>query len=353
MEMPLDDSVVNDRQFFVSNVEISQEGYFCEHKKRPTVTVVLLSYNNAIYLEDALNALESQTYHDFEIIIGDDASSDNSLEILINFLRNSRHPALLIGSKKNAGIVKNYNLCVSRSRGAFIVNMASDDVSDRKRIEDQVNDLKEKKTSMSISSVRLIDKQGVCFGIRQPLRDRQTLASIMSTAKVSITSPTVSISVDLFKTFGLLPECVRNEDDILGAWALLRDGISVIDSPLVSYRVHTSSVMGRSRRQSLIQRQLRDYKNWRSVRLYWVKLLKEYGMPVATIERQMAIKKAEIAFLRTLKRAGLARKVALVFYRKKTISLLLSLVRQYTIGVRYLVATKRVKLGFPPSVKRY
>lgn len=54
-------------------------------KKFPKVTIIIANYNNAIYLRDCINSVLKQNYKNKEIIVVDDKSKDNSIDVLNNF----------------------------------------------------------------------------------------------------------------------------------------------------------------------------------------------------------------------------------------------------------------------------
>ena len=54
-------------------------------KNKPLVSIIVVNYNNASYLEECLNSLIKQTYKLIEIIVVDDQSQDNSLNVIKNF----------------------------------------------------------------------------------------------------------------------------------------------------------------------------------------------------------------------------------------------------------------------------
>lgn len=91
------------------------------------LTVVVSNYNHAHYLPTALEAILSQTRPADEIIIFDDASTDNSVAIIEPFL--SRHPNIrLIKNKKNSGVLFNMNRGLELARGTYFFHAAADDV---------------------------------------------------------------------------------------------------------------------------------------------------------------------------------------------------------------------------------
>ena len=89
------------------------------------ISVIVPIYNVEDYLKEALNSLCNQTYKDFEVILVDDASIDNSLEIAKLFLDDSRFK--LFVNKINSGLSFTRNIGIDQSRGKYIYFFDSDD----------------------------------------------------------------------------------------------------------------------------------------------------------------------------------------------------------------------------------
>lgn len=100
----------------------------------PVVSVVIPNFNYAHYLKRRLDTVLSQTFQDFEIILIDDASTDNSMDVLESY---RREPKLrIIANKTNSGnLFKNWNAGVKISRGEYIWIAEADDYADRRFLE--------------------------------------------------------------------------------------------------------------------------------------------------------------------------------------------------------------------------
>lgn len=93
----------------------------------PLVSICLPTYNGALYLTEALNSAISQTYDNLEIVISDDASSDNTLEIVEAFKEKTSIP-IHVFHHEPQGIGANWNHCVKHAKGDFIKFLFQDDV---------------------------------------------------------------------------------------------------------------------------------------------------------------------------------------------------------------------------------
>jgi glycosyltransferase involved in cell wall biosynthesis len=101
----------------------------------PRVTVVMAVYNAAQFLREAIASVLSQTYTDFELIVVDDASTDDSSAIL----RSYNDPRIrIIRHQTNLGASLSRNDALAAARGELIAIMDADDVCAPTRIERQV-----------------------------------------------------------------------------------------------------------------------------------------------------------------------------------------------------------------------
>lgn len=101
----------------------------------PKVSVIMPVYNSEKYLFQSIDSILAQTLSDFEFIIIDDGSTDNSLNI-INSYNDSR--IKVISHKNNLGISKALNMGLQISSGNYIARMDSDDISSNNRLEQQL-----------------------------------------------------------------------------------------------------------------------------------------------------------------------------------------------------------------------
>ena len=100
-----------------------------------SLTVLMTVYNGMPYLCEAVESTLKQTYKDFEFLIIDDASTDNSLDYLKS-LKDER--IRLIRNKNNIGQVMSLNKGIDIAAGEYIARLDQDDVNLPKRFEEQI-----------------------------------------------------------------------------------------------------------------------------------------------------------------------------------------------------------------------
>lgn len=122
-------------------------------------------YNCAPTLQEALDSLYAQTYQDFEIILCDDGSKDNTHQIA--YENQQKHPNIvLLKNPYNMGLNQTLNNCLAVAKGEYIARMDGDDLCDPTRFEKQVKFLDEHpEYAIVSSSMSMFDEQGE-FGAR-------------------------------------------------------------------------------------------------------------------------------------------------------------------------------------------
>ncbi|MDD2913253.1 MAG: glycosyltransferase family 2 protein, partial [Candidatus Pacebacteria bacterium] len=110
-------------------------------KNNPKISIIMPVYNVETFLSEAIESVLNQTFYDFEFVIINDGSTDNSLEIIKNYEKKDSR-IVLLDNKENLGITKSLNIGLNKARGEYIARMDGDDISEKERIEIQYDFLK-------------------------------------------------------------------------------------------------------------------------------------------------------------------------------------------------------------------
>lgn len=102
------------------------------------VSIVVPVYNAANYIENTIEMVCRQTYKDWELILVDDASRDESAQIIENYVKNQGKRIRLIRKKVNQGAAEARNTGIDASSGRYIAFLDADDVWDPEKLEKQV-----------------------------------------------------------------------------------------------------------------------------------------------------------------------------------------------------------------------
>lgn len=105
--------------------------------KNPLVTIYMPVFNASPYLNQSIDSILTQTYSNFEFIIIDDASTDNSWKIIKSYAKKDKR-IIAIKNYINLGVSLTSNIAISRAKGKLLARMDADDISFSDRIEKQV-----------------------------------------------------------------------------------------------------------------------------------------------------------------------------------------------------------------------
>ncbi len=103
----------------------------------PKVTVITLCFNTGTFVIEALNCVKNQTYKNIELIIVDDSSSDNSVELIEGWIKENNFDCVFIKNSMNSGIPAVFNKALKQATGEF-VTWISDDLWEHDRLKKSI-----------------------------------------------------------------------------------------------------------------------------------------------------------------------------------------------------------------------
>ena len=130
---------------------------------RDLVSIIMPSYNTAKYIADSINSVINQTYKNWELIIVDDCSIDNTDEIVNKFLKDRR--IKYFKNEKNSGAAISRNKALREAKGRWIAFLDSDDLWEPLKLEKQINFMEKNMYSFSYSYYQEINEQGKNLGV--------------------------------------------------------------------------------------------------------------------------------------------------------------------------------------------
>ena len=104
----------------------------------PKISFIVTCYNYQDYIESALNSILNQTIQDFEIIVIDDASSDNSAQIIKNFAQMDNRIKPIFNSK-NLGLNKTLQIAINAAAGEWIAFLETDDLINQNYLQEKLH----------------------------------------------------------------------------------------------------------------------------------------------------------------------------------------------------------------------
>jgi glycosyltransferase involved in cell wall biosynthesis len=129
--------------------------------KQPLVSVIIPNFNHASFLVERINSVLEQTYQDFELILLDDHSSDNSIEILNAFKNSPKVSHLIVNNENSGSTFKQWHKGILLAKGEYIWVAESDDRNDRTFLETAISKLlNDPKIGLFYCRSRIIDTSG-------------------------------------------------------------------------------------------------------------------------------------------------------------------------------------------------
>jgi glycosyltransferase involved in cell wall biosynthesis len=218
---------------------------------QPLVTVVCLCYNHARFIREALDSVLNQTYPNLEIIIVDDYSSDNSREIIAEYVR--KFPQLIyLPNERNLGNCTAFNRAWEISKGEYLIDFATDDVLMPERISEQVAVLESLDQGYGImyTDAELIDDNDRHLGyfykrdaegnLLDPVPSGDVFADVV--ARHFICTPTMIMRRSVFGELGGYDATLAYEDFDLWVRSARTFKFYFLDKPLTKRRIHAAQM---------------------------------------------------------------------------------------------------------------
>lgn len=123
------------------------------------VSIVTPVYNSEKFISETIDSIQNQTYKHWELILVDDCSSDNSYDIISEYIKNDKR-IRYIKLEKNSGAAVSRNTGIKNARGRFIAFLDSDDIWLPEKLEKQVKYMLDKKIGFTFTSYRYMKEDG-------------------------------------------------------------------------------------------------------------------------------------------------------------------------------------------------
>jgi glycosyltransferase involved in cell wall biosynthesis len=212
--------------------------------KEPDISICLPTYNGDKFVALAIESVLSQTYDNFELLVGDDGSKDSTREILQNYARLDSRVKLTL-HQQNLGYMRNSNFLLSQCQGKYTKTFAQDDMLEPTCLQRmlEIFDQQENVCLVTVSR-RNIDEDGLEIEIQDkfPESGLHKGVDIIKLYLREFLNRTGNPSQILFRTAdatgGLNAAYNHSSDSELGLRLLERGDFYYIAEPLVRYRIH-------------------------------------------------------------------------------------------------------------------
>ena len=185
--------------------------------KKPLVSIVVPVFNAAEFIDDTIHSVLGQTFDDWELILVDDASSDNTLEVLEQF---SSDKIRVVKLAKNGGAAKARNKGVALARGRYICFLDADDLWQPDKLERQLAFAKKTGAAFIFGSYVFADAKGRPKGkvVRVPV----TITYRQALRNTTIWTSTVMFDMEKLEKKDVEMPDVRRGQDTATWWKVLK-----------------------------------------------------------------------------------------------------------------------------------
>jgi glycosyltransferase involved in cell wall biosynthesis len=256
-------------------------------------SVVITSYNYGLYIRESIDSVLSQTCDEYEIIIVDDGSKDNTKEIVSTYSSDTR---IKYFYQDNAGQPKAKNRGICESRGEFIAFLDADDIWMPSKLEKQLALFADPEVGVVYSRRQWIDPNGVeISGNERMLQRGMILDHIFVDNFVCFSSSVIRRSY--LEQVGYFDESLPMGIDY-DLWIRLASvcKFDFVDEPLVKYRTGHSNLSKNTMkryecaqqimRKNLSHSQVRASMSWYVPAMAWADTWSNFGLYLATIGRK-------------------------------------------------------------------
>ena len=227
------------------------------------VSIVVPVYNAGKWIEDTILSVKSQTYKEWELILVDDLSTDDSVKVMELY---SGPDIKVLKSTKNHGAAYARNLGISEAAGQYICFIDADDLWSPDKLEKQLAFMKEKDAAFSFTGYEFADASGI--GVQKIVRVPQTITYRKALKNTTIFTSTVMFDMEkLDKKDINMPE-VPSEDTATWWKVLKKVGVAYgLDEQLTLYRRGTGTLS--SNKMTAVQRIWNLYRNVEGLNVFY------------------------------------------------------------------------------------
>lgn len=252
----------------------------------PLISICVITYNSSKYVLEALESAKLQTYQNIELIVSDDCSTDNTVQLCRAWIEKNKERFIrteIVTAEKNTGIGKNCNRGIFKASGQWIKLIAGDDALMETCIEDYVIAIRQNPSYYFFHSQCAKYKELFINIYKMPVSKifpneifrknedytlQQQYENLLLSS--SIDACTTIYHTDLLKSLGGFEEKISKSEDWPTFLKIVQKGYKFyfLDKVTVKYRVNSSSVFSGSSKNSIFPL---FYKTEKEIYKYYIK----------------------------------------------------------------------------------
>lgn len=213
------------------------------------VSVIVITYNSARFVLQTLESVFRQTYQEIELIVSDDCSKDNTMDLCKQWIEEQKtrfSRAEFVQTPSNGGICRNYNFALKHANGDWIKYIAGDDILEDNCIERFVANIKTNTYLYTCITKHLQNETGETslYQTRVPDTTAWRQARFMLKYLYGINGPTLFVERRHLTKLGGFEEKYPMIEDwpIAIRFATNGNRIGIVNEPLVQWRIYGNSI---------------------------------------------------------------------------------------------------------------
>lgn len=203
------------------------------------ISIIMAAYNRENYIAESISSVICQTYSDWELIVADDGSIDQTRNIVNRFIETDPRVKLVI-SHANLGAAHARNMALKEAKGRYIAYLDSDDLWLPNKLERQLDFMEHEQCYMCYTSYDIVGPEGEyrkTVHVPETI-DYRSFLCMPLTCSHTVIFDTGKVNKDLLTMPNVIPE-----DAATWLNVLKHDNVGLgIDEPLAKYRKHPGSV---------------------------------------------------------------------------------------------------------------
>lgn len=253
------------------------------------ISIAMATYNGERFLRSQLDSILSQTYHDIELIICDDNSTDSTRLILQDYEKNNSRIKLYF-NESNLGFIKNFEKAISLCSGDYIALSDQDDIWEEYKLEHLLQNIGN--NDFICSNSLLIDENGNSKNITMkdtcnyhwiPKSQEALFKRILFTNIVQ--GSTMLAKSDFLKSCSSVPAEIGFHDYWFALNACAKNGFAYLDECTIKYRQHTKNVTTNEKKYFKDELKKNDFSQdkYKALVEFNQKYVKKYELILKTI----------------------------------------------------------------------
>ncbi|HLR41723.1 MAG TPA: glycosyltransferase family 2 protein [Pseudogracilibacillus sp.] len=220
---------------------------------KPLVSIVTPTYNSEVFIEETIQSILNQSYMNWELLIVDDCSTDNTVDIIKRYT-DERIKLHILEENSGAAVARNH--AIKKATGKYLAFLDSDDLWTKEKLEQQVRFMQKNDLPFSFTGYELMNEEGNLLNKYVPVPYVMTYKSLLKNTIIGC----LTVMLDREKIGEQYMPNIRAGQDTAFWLQLLKKGFTAygINEPLAHYRIGSHSIS--SNKWKALQRTWRIYR---------------------------------------------------------------------------------------------